>query len=273
MSMPVSEGVHIIYTVRPGDTLYSIARRFGSTVQLIEQSNALYPPITDPGMIYPGQVLTIPETGIGQPRKITYIINPGDSLYKIGQRFSATPDLLVGLNPQILDANVIIANVPLTVPAFIYSVEQGQSLYRISRELGVPMNELIRANQGRPGFSPELLFEGFELIVPLPSSSNIVVTAPLPGTSITSGQALEGTARAFEGTILYQLLDESGRHVIEEKPLTVSVGAPLYGTFSTAMQFDRPPTTSNGELWVYARSAVDDRIIDLVQVKVRFAGV
>jgi len=271
--MPVAEGVHIIYTVRPGDSLYSIARRFGSEVQLIEQSNALYPPITDPGLIYPGQVLTIPETGVGQPRKISYIVNPGDSLYKIGLRFSATPDLLVGLNPQILDANVIIANVPLDVPAFIYSVERGQSLYRISRELGVPMNELIQANMGRPGFSADLLFEGFDLIVPLPSSRNIVVSEPLPGSTIMPGQALEGTARAFEGTLNYQLFDESGRNVITEKVLQVSVGAPQFGTFSTALQFDNQPTSPNGDLWVYARSAVDDRIIDLVQLRVRFAGI
>lgn len=46
--MAIVEGTHYIYTVRPGDTLYVIARRFGSTVQLIEQTNALYPPITDP---------------------------------------------------------------------------------------------------------------------------------------------------------------------------------------------------------------------------------
>ena len=69
--MPVVQGVHIIYTVRPGDALYSIARRFGSEVQLIEQTNALFPPITDPGLIYPGQVLLIPETGIGQRQEIT----------------------------------------------------------------------------------------------------------------------------------------------------------------------------------------------------------
>lgn len=268
--MPVMKGTYIIYTVRPGDTLYGIARRFGSEVQLIEQTNALYPPITDPGLIYPGQVLVIPETGIGQLERISYIVKPGDNLYTIGLRFSATPDLLVGLNPQITDMNLIYAGIPLEVPAFIYSVEQGESLYKISQKLGVTMNEIIQANADRPGFSPDVLYPNYELIVPLPSSRNILVRVPVPSTVITPGQALEGVARAFEATIYYQLFDENGTSVITEKFLTASIGAPQFGTFSTALQFDAQPTTSRGELWVYERSAVDGRMVDLVQVKVGF---
>ncbi|OPX83875.1 MAG: N-acetylmuramoyl-L-alanine amidase XlyA precursor [Pelotomaculum sp. PtaB.Bin104] len=45
------------YTVQSGDTLYSIARRFGSTVEILARVNN----ITDPAVIYVGQVLTIPE--------------------------------------------------------------------------------------------------------------------------------------------------------------------------------------------------------------------
>lgn len=266
--MPVVQGVHIIYTVRPGDALYSIARRFGSEVQLIEQTNALFPPITDPGLIYPGQVLLIPETGIGQRQEITYIVNPGDSLYTIGLRFSVTPDILAGLNPQITNINLIYADLPLEVPAFIYSVERGQSLYSISRELGVPMNAIIQANANRPGFSPDLLYEDYELIIPLPASRNILVRVPLPGSRIMPGQALEGIARAFEAVIHYQLIDDNRQSVISEKTLLVSEGAPAFGTFSSALRYERQPTTSSGELWVYARSARDGRIIDLVQVRV-----
>lgn len=268
--MPIAKGVHIIYTVRPGDTLYSIAERFGSSVQLIEQTNALYPPITDPGLIYPGQVLTIPEPGFGQRERISYIIHPGDSLYTIGLRFSATPDLLVGLNPQIMNANMIFADVPLEVPAFIYVVEQGQSLYKIATELGVSMNEIIQANANRPGFSAELLYQGYELIIPLPSSRNILVNVPLPGTRILPGQALEGIGRAFEATIYYQVFDANGTSVVTEKFLTLSEGAPMFGTFADAIQFDNEPTTDTGAIWMYERSAVDGRMVDLVQVKVRF---
>ena len=44
------------YTVQPGDTLYAIAGRFGTTVDAIVQLNG----IADPNLIYPGQVFQIP---------------------------------------------------------------------------------------------------------------------------------------------------------------------------------------------------------------------
>jgi LysM repeat protein len=267
------EGVHYIYTVRPGDTVYSIAGRYGSTVQLIVETNTLYPPVTDPGLIYPGQVLVISETGYNQRSAVVYFVNPGDSLYTIGLRFSAIPDLLVGINPLITNPNLISAGVPLNVPAQIYEVEEGQTLAGIARRLGVPLNELIQANLGRPGFSPDVLFVGYRLIVPLPSSRNILVLRPLPGARVLPGRALEGVARVFEASIQYQLLDDNGVVVTAERSLMTSAGAPFYGTFSTAILFDRTPTAPGGELWVYARSAMDGRIIDLVQVRIYFERV
>ena len=44
------------YTVKAGDTLWAIAHRFGSTVAAIVAENHL----TNPDLIYPGQVLRIP---------------------------------------------------------------------------------------------------------------------------------------------------------------------------------------------------------------------
>lgn len=268
--MAIVEGIHYLYTIRPGDTIYAISQRFGSPLQLIEQTNALFPPFTDPGLVYPGQLIVVSEIGIGQRSEISYIVSPGDTLYSIGQRFSATPDIMAGLNPQVSNINLIYAGVPLNIPAFIYEVEMGQSLYGLSREMGIPLNQLIIANQGRPGFSPDVLFVGYRLIVPLPLSRNIVVFRPLPGTRVEPGQAIEGIARAFEASIEYQVRDDNGVVVTNERYLTTSGGAPVYGTFSTSLVFDRTPTTRGGELWLYSRSARDGRIIDLVQVRVYF---
>lgn len=47
------------YVVQPGDTLFNIARRFGTTVQELVRINF----ITNPDLIYPGMVLNIPTTG------------------------------------------------------------------------------------------------------------------------------------------------------------------------------------------------------------------
>ena len=46
----------IIYTVQAGDTLYSIARLYGSTMQAIIDANN----ILNPNLIYPGSVILIP---------------------------------------------------------------------------------------------------------------------------------------------------------------------------------------------------------------------
>lgn len=268
--MAFLEGVHYIYTVQPGDTLYSIAGRYGSAVQLLEQTNALFPPFTERGLIYPGQVLIVSETGINQRNAVSYIIHPGDSLFTIGLRFSAVPELLVGLNPAITNPNLILPGVPLAVPALIYEVTAGETLYGISQKLGIPLKELVIANLGRAGFSPDLLLTGYRLIVPLPSSVNIAVFRPLPGALIRPGQALEGVARAFEAVIQYQVRDDNNVTVTRERSLMTSAGAPSYGSFSTAILFDRQPTAADGHILVYARSAKDGRIVDLVQVKVRF---
>jgi LysM repeat protein len=46
-----------LYTVRPGETLSSIARQFNLTVDVILRAN---PQITDPNLIFTGQVICIP---------------------------------------------------------------------------------------------------------------------------------------------------------------------------------------------------------------------
>jgi nucleoid-associated protein YgaU len=45
------------YTVESGDTLWDIARRFGTTVEALAEANG----ITDPHLIEVGQVLEIPD--------------------------------------------------------------------------------------------------------------------------------------------------------------------------------------------------------------------
>lgn len=46
-----------LYRVKPGDTLYKIAQRFGVPLDALIKAN---PQISDPNLIYPGQVICIP---------------------------------------------------------------------------------------------------------------------------------------------------------------------------------------------------------------------
>lgn len=96
--MPISPGTHLLYTVRPGDTLYTIAEQLGTNVPSLVQMNALYPPIMDPDRIYPGLVLLARLPGMAEQSSVIYQVQPGDTLYRIAERFSVSVDMLAGLN-------------------------------------------------------------------------------------------------------------------------------------------------------------------------------
>ena len=69
-----------IYTVRPGDTLYTIAQRYGVTTDVLIYDNQ----ISDPLRLVPGQALFIPVTSV------SYTVRPGDSLYRIARSYGLT---------------------------------------------------------------------------------------------------------------------------------------------------------------------------------------
>ena len=78
------------YTVQRGDTLSEIAERFGTTVNELVRLNS----IQNPNLIYPGQVLILPEGGCVD----TYIVQRGDTLSEIAERFGTTVARLAGIN-------------------------------------------------------------------------------------------------------------------------------------------------------------------------------
>ena len=87
------------YTVQAGDTLSGIAARFGTTVaELVSLNN-----ISDPNLIYVGQVLKIPSSGNSSR---TYTVQAGDTLSYIAAKFGTTVANLVTLN-NISDPNLI----------------------------------------------------------------------------------------------------------------------------------------------------------------------
>src|SRR5574341_255137 len=85
------------HTVQPGETLYSIARRYGLTVEQVAAANG----ITNPALIYAGQVLIIPGGSAPSPGGTgtsTYVVQAGDTLFSIARRYNSTVAVLVQLN-------------------------------------------------------------------------------------------------------------------------------------------------------------------------------
>ncbi len=81
------------YTVQRGDSLWSIARRFNTTVNEIQRLNNL-----NSTVLQIGQQLLIPGISNGGSMTTTYIVQPGDSLWSIANRFNATVNELMMLN-------------------------------------------------------------------------------------------------------------------------------------------------------------------------------
>ena len=75
------------YIVQKGDSLYSIARKFNTTVTAITRLNNL----TGTSLSI-GQQLLIPSNGsnISNESNRTYIVQKGDSLYSISRKFNVS---------------------------------------------------------------------------------------------------------------------------------------------------------------------------------------
>jgi LysM repeat protein len=86
------------YVVQSGDTLGKIAARSGTTVGAILAAN---PQITNPSLIYAGQVINLPAV------PVYYTVCYGDTLRSIANRYGTSVYNLQLLNPTIYDPNLI----------------------------------------------------------------------------------------------------------------------------------------------------------------------
>ena len=196
------------YVVQYGDTLYSIALRFNTTVQAIAQANN----IANPNLIYAGQTLVIP-TGTTPPTSppstpggtVVYVVQPGDYLAKIARQFNTTVSAILAVN-NIPNPNLIYpgqqliipvggtvpppatsvppatsapaTSVPATTPPTgqtIHVVQYGETLSSIARRYGTTTTAIAQAN----GIvNPNLIFVGQRLVIPTGG------TVPPPATSV-----------------------------------------------------------------------------------------
>ena len=145
--------------VRAGDTLWAIAREYGTTVEAIARENR----IVDPNRIFAGERLriTLPARGNGEE---IYNVRRGDTTISIAGKFGVTLSALEDRN-GLERGETIYAGDKLSIPGAgmsgeFYVVRPGDTLFYISRRTGVPIRTLVGINRIK---DPDLIYAGEHL--------------------------------------------------------------------------------------------------------------
>lgn len=254
-----------IYTMMNNENVNSVARNFNIGVEEILNSNA----ITDNYSPVRKAILTIPNIN-SYSSNVYYNVSSGDHLYGISYRFLSSPELIAGINPTITNANLIYVNQKITVPAFIHTIQNNESLLEISNLSGISMTGLARANADRPSFSYNSLPNGFDLVIPFHSSTRTVITNPVPGSKIDNNSLLQGYASEFEGSFLYRVIDDNNQVLLEGSGAAPWDAGTYYGSFSVPLQLSRKPSAPKGRILILAYDEESGHLIDLVDTQIFF---
>ena len=150
----------IEYLVKGGDNLYSIAKKYNTTVEAIKEINNL-----TSNLLSVGQILKIPLTS-QTPNYQEYEVKKGDSLYSIAKKYNTTVESIMNYNnlpttiltvgqilriPKITtDSNIIgksCYGTGYVTPKYeTYTVKRGDNLYSIASRFNTTVNNIIKLN-------------------------------------------------------------------------------------------------------------------------------
>lgn len=162
----------VVHTVQPGESLWKISRKYGTTVDAIAKANNLNPndhlrvgqrlvipvsgqtPVPPPGQV-PGQ----PPAGDNRGNRRIYTVVAGDTLWKIAQQFGTTVDAIAmanNLDPNkylVVGQQILIqgASAPPPAQTLVYTVQPGDSLWKIANKYGTTVDNLAMLNRIDPG--------------------------------------------------------------------------------------------------------------------------
>ena len=187
------------YIVKKGDTLWSIARAYGLTVDKLKSLNNL----TNNNLTIGDSLIVKDSSGNNDNSSSAdnnkyYIVKKGDSLYSIAKSNNMTVDELKSLNN--LTSNILsigqrlIISSGSNVPNNVYVVRKGDTLWSIANNFNVSVNDLKSANNK----SNNSLSIGEQLIIPGKSTGENVSTTIY---TVKSGDNLYSIAKRYNVTV------------------------------------------------------------------------
>ncbi len=159
-----------IYTIRPGDSYFGLARRFNTTVAALMAAN----PGVDPRNLQIGQRICIPVPPAEEPCPggFLYVIRAGDTFFSIARRYGIAVEALIAANPGV-DPNRLVIGQSICVPAprpapcpggRFYTIVAGDTLFSLARRFNTTVKAIIAAN---PGIDPNNLQIGQVICIPV----------------------------------------------------------------------------------------------------------
>ena len=155
------------YVIRSGDTLFTIAQRFGTTVSAILALN----PGLDPNALRIGQTICLPQAAETCPGGTFYTIQSGDTLFLIATRFDISVGALQTANPG-LDPTRLVPGQRICIPAAppitcpgnnTYVIQPGENLSAIAERFTVSAADILVLN---PGLRPSDFIPGRTICLP-----------------------------------------------------------------------------------------------------------
>lgn len=203
---------HVIHRVRSGETLSTIASRYGVSIAQLKMTNRIRT-----NLIRPGQRLRIPFGGADavSDTKI-YTVKAGDTLSTIASRYGVSvvrlkrANRLSGDSLRIGDrleipTQVAVSDAPKRVAkSRTHRVRSGESLYTIGKRYGVSVDRLKAAN----GLRRNTIRVGQELVIPARSSGGAAASEGKVH-RVRSGDTLSEIARRY-GTTVSKLRSANG---------------------------------------------------------------
>lgn len=249
------------HLVVPGETLYSIAARYGVTVDALARVND----ISDVDAIQVGILLVIP--GSQDQTGEIHIVRRGETLSEIASLYGVTVEDIVLAN-DLPSRSYIFVGQGLLIPVAA-DADEGVPEPAVEEAVApaLTITETLTPTTTPTVAAPSAVTLTREPLVPACplGCEAITILTPTEGISVTSPLVISGTASPFEQPLVVRVLNADG--------LEIGLGsAAISGTYSATLTYTEPFTAQLGRIQVYSLSPRDGAIEHLTSVVVTLQG-